>query len=291
MQWGAASRLQGFWDARAACNFIGGGTGSGLLLWAAIGLAAGLPYYPAALIGLFFVAAGLFMVWLEIGKPWRALNLFFRPQTSWMTREGIIALPLFATGAIAILFDLQDRFGLALPQPVIPAAIAGLLGLAFQYCQIQIIHSSKGLPAWREARIVPLLALSGLTEGFGIYLVVIAYFGHLPAVLPIICLTLIAARVAAWYAYLSGLSHRDAPESTMTALRASGPAFVTIGHVVPILFLALGVIAPGTAIPLAALAGIMASLGGWFLKVRLVTRAAYIPGFSIPRAPARGRSG
>ena len=62
MQWGAASRLQQFWDVRAACNFIGGGTGCGLLFWAVIGMTSGQPYFPAALIGLMFVAAGLFMV-------------------------------------------------------------------------------------------------------------------------------------------------------------------------------------------------------------------------------------
>jgi phenylacetyl-CoA:acceptor oxidoreductase subunit 2 len=291
VQWGASSRLQHFWDARAACNFIGGGTGTGLLLWAAIGLYAGLPYFPAALIGLLFVAGGLFMVWLEIGKPWRAFNLFFRPQTSWMTREGIIALPLFAAGAIAILFDMQVQLGLELPPPAVPAAIAGLLGLAFLYCQIQIIHSAKGLPAWREFRILPLLGLSGLTEGFGIYLVVVAYFGNLPAVLPAVCAALVLARIAAWYAYLSGLKRSDAPESTTTALAVASPGFLTIGHALPIVCLVLSFVAPGMALPLTAIAGIMATLGGWFLKINLVTKAAYIPKFNIPSAPVRGQTG
>lgn len=144
MQWGAASRLQRFWDLRAACNFIGGGTGCGLLLWAALGLIAGLPYFPAAGTGLVFVAAGLFMVWLEIGKPWRAFNLFFRPQTSWMTREGIVALPLFAAGAIAVLFDADVRLALNLPSPVIPATLTALLGLTFLYCQLRLMRSAQG---------------------------------------------------------------------------------------------------------------------------------------------------
>jgi phenylacetyl-CoA:acceptor oxidoreductase subunit 2 len=291
MQWGAAARLQGFWDARAACNFIGGGTGTALLLWAAIGLYAGLPYFPAALIGLLFVAGGLFMVWLEIGKPWRAFNLLFRPRTSWMTREGIIALPLFAAGAIAILFDMQVQLGLELPAPHIPAAIAGLLGLAFLYCQIQIIHSAKGLPAWSEFRILPLLGLSGLTEGFGIYLLVVAYFGDLPAVLSVVCLALVLARVTAWYAYLSRLKRSDIPESTVTALTIISPGFLTVGHAVPIVCLVLSFVAPGMALPLTAIAGVTATLGGWFLKVNLVTKAAYIPKFTIPRAPARGQPG
>ncbi len=290
MQWGAAARLQGFWDARAACNFIGGGTGSGLLVWAALGLFAGLPYLPAGLAGLFFVAAGLFIVWLEIGKPWRALNLFFRPQTSWMTREGIVALPLMAAAAVAVLFALRVPLGLELPSPVIPAAIAGTLALAFLYCQIQIMHSAKGLPAWSEGRIVPLLGLSGLTEGFGVYLVIVCYFGELPTVLTVVCATLIIARAIAWAAYLSGLTGSDAPDSTITTLKAMSPGFVAIGHAVPAVLITLGFIAPGMALPLTALAGIMATLGGWYLKLNLITKAGYIPKFAIPLTPVRGRT-
>lgn len=291
MQWGAASRLQQFWDVRAACNFIGGGTGCGLLLWAVLGLTSGQPYFPAALIGLMFVAAGLFMVWLEIGKPWRAFNLFFRPQTSWMTREGIVALPLFAAGAIAVLFDAEVRLALQLPSPVIPATLTALLGLTFLYCQLQIIHSAKGLPAWRESRIMPLLGISGLTEGLGIYLLVTAILVPVPVLMQFVALTLVIARALAWYAYKSALAHSGAPESTMVALAGLSAGFLIIGHVLPVIFLVLGMFAPGVATPLAALAGIMATLGGWYLKIKLVTKAAYIPKFTIPAAPVRGQTG
>ena len=291
MQWGAASRLQSFWDARAACNFIGGGTGCGVLLWAAIGLHTGLSYFPAALIGLMFVAAGLFMVWLEIGKPWRAFNLFFRPQTSWMTREGIVALPLFVVGAIAILFDVQVQLGLELPSPVIPATIATLLGLTFLYCQLQIMHAAKGLPAWREFRLMPLLGVSGIAEGLGVYLLVLALLGSVPVLLQVVAMALVIARLFAWYAYLSALAESAAPESTMTSLSAASPGFLTVGHALPIFFLALGFVAPGMATPLAAIAGIAATIGGWYLKIKLVTKVAYIPKFTIPGAPVRGQAG
>ena len=291
MQWGAASRLQRFWDLRAACNFIGGGTGCGLLLWAALGLIAGLPYFPAAGTGLVFVAAGLFMVWLEIGKPWRAFNLFFRPQTSWMTREGIVALPLFAAGAIAVLFDADVRLALNLPSPVIPATLTALLGLTFLYCQLRLMRSAQGLPAWREPRAMPLLGVSGLTEGLGLYLLVTAILGSVPTLMVLVALALIIARAIAWRRYLSALSRSTAPASTIGVLTAASAGFLTIGHVLPVIFLALGFVAPGLATPLAALAGIMAAIGGWYLKVILVTKAAYIPKFTIPAAPVRGQSG
>lgn len=291
MQWGAASRLQRFWDIRAACNFIGGGTGSSLLFWAAIGLTGGRPYFPPALIGLMFVAAGLFMVWLEIGKPWRAFNLFFRPQTSWMTREGIIALPLFAAGGIAVLFDADTRLALDLPSPAVPASIAAALCLAFLYCQLRIIQSSKGLPAWSESRVLPLLGISGLCEGLGIYLLVTAFLAAVPTTMQIIALVLVIARAIAWYAYLSALARSGAPERTIATLAGASTGFLTIGHVLPVLFLTLGFVAPGIATPLAALAGITLTLGGWFLKIKLVTKAGYIPRFTIPAAPARGQTG
>lgn len=291
MQWGASARLQHFWDARAACNFIGGGTGCGLLLWAAAGLYTGQLYFLAALTGLFFVAGGLFMVWLETGKPWRAFNLFFRPQTSWMTREGMVALPLFATGAIAALFDADALLGLNLPSPAIPAAITAVLGLAFLYCQLQIIHSAKGLPAWRESGVMPLLGISGLTEGLGVYLLLTAFFVAVPQVFQIIAVVLIIARALAWYWYLSAMARANAPASTMSALTGISAGFLTIGHALPVTCIALAFIAPGMATPLAALAGITATLGGWFLKIKLVTKAAYIPKFTIPTAPVRGQAG
>jgi phenylacetyl-CoA:acceptor oxidoreductase subunit 2 len=290
VQWGAAARLQHFWDTRAACNFIGGGTGYGLLIWAAIGFNTALPYFPAALIGLTFVAAGLFMVWLEIGKPWRAFNVFFRPQTSWMTREGIVALPLFATGAIALLFSADARLGLELPSPFIPAIITAMLAMTFLYCQLRIMHAAKGLPAWSELRVMPLLGVSGLIEGLGIYLLLQAFLGTVPGWLQIVAVLLIVARALAWFAYLSALGRSAAPESTLTTLTGISPGFLAVGHALPIVFLALGFIAPGMAIPLAALAGIAATLGGWYLKIKLVTKVAYIPKITIPGVPVRGQS-
>jgi phenylacetyl-CoA:acceptor oxidoreductase subunit 2 len=250
-----------------------------------------LPYFPAALIGLSFVAAGLFMVWLEIGKPWRAFNLFFRPQTSWMTREGIVALPLFAAGTIAVLFDAEARLGLELPSPLIPAMITALLALTFLYCQLQIMHSAKGLPAWRVSRIIPLLGLSGLTEGLGVFLLLMAIIGTVAEFLQIVAVVLIAARVVAWYAYLSALARSGAPSSTMVALTGARSGFLIVGHALPVIFLGLGFITPALTMPLVALAGITATLGGWFLKIHLISKAAYIPKFTIPAAPVRGHSG
>jgi phenylacetyl-CoA:acceptor oxidoreductase subunit 2 len=289
VQWGATSRLQRFWDIRAAFNFIGGGTGSSLLVWATLGYFAGLPFWPAALAGLLFIAGGLLMVWLEIGRPWRAFRVFFRPQTSWMTREGIVALPLFATGAAAVLIDAGVRlpFGSA---PV-AALITAFLSLVFLYCQLRILRSSRGLPAWCEPRAMPLLGLSGLAEGLGVYLLLTAFVATLPVFMLAAALVLIVGRAIAWHFYVSALHHAEVPESTVNVLLAMHKRFLAIGHGLPVALIGFAFVWPGLTAPFVALAGITASLGGWWLKSVLITRAAYIPKYSIPAVPVRGQPG
>ena len=290
MQWGANSRLQRFWDLRAACNFIGGGTGSSILMWAALGLlAAGIPYYPAAIPGLALIGFGLFMVWLEIGKPWRAFRVFFRPQTSWMTREGIVAMPLFALGALAILFDTGLQLPWAVPSPDVPAVLAAFLGLGFLYCQIRILNSARGLPAWREPRVMLLMGLSGLCEGLGLYLFIAAIQGFLPKIILAIALVLLLGRVLAWRSYILALRRAAVPDSTLATFTTMQSSFLLIGHLLPAVLIVVAVTWADMATIFSALGGITATLAGWWLKAVLVTRAAYIPGADIPNPPVRGR--
>ena len=79
------------WDWRAAGNFIGGGAGCGLLLFATLADAQGVLRQGLLVLALLLVSLGLLCVWAEIGRPWRALNVLFHPRTSWMTREALLA--------------------------------------------------------------------------------------------------------------------------------------------------------------------------------------------------------
>jgi hypothetical protein len=161
-----APRLQRSWDSRAAWNFIGGGAGTGLLLAAAAALPAGWPYFPAGALGIALIGFGLSMVWLEIGRPFRALNVFFHPQTSWMSREALLALPLLTLAGIATLAD-QSFVSLPLQRhlPVTPlASAAAALGLAFLYCQARILRASHGVPAWREPSLQSVIMVTEPTS-------------------------------------------------------------------------------------------------------------------------------
>ncbi|HEX6362138.1 MAG TPA: DmsC/YnfH family molybdoenzyme membrane anchor subunit, partial [Albitalea sp.] len=147
---------QAHWDWRAAGNFMGGGAGSGLIAVAALSGARGTPLAVALLAGLVLVGAGLLCVWLEIGRPWRAMNVFRNPRTSWMSREAIVA-------ALLVPAALAAAAGVVAARP-----LAALLALAFLYCQSRILRAARGIPAWRAPQIVPLVIATGLAEGAGL---------------------------------------------------------------------------------------------------------------------------
>jgi phenylacetyl-CoA:acceptor oxidoreductase subunit 2 len=250
------SWLQKHWDARAALNFMLGGTGAGLMIALALSHAQGRA---PVLLSLALVAAGLSAVWLEIGKKLRALNVFFNPFTSWMTRESFVALLLFSLGAAALLR----------PQPFLPLAAAA--ALAFAWCQGRILRASTGIPAWRAPQVVLLIVSTALAEGAGLAL----FFSSGPLPLAWFALALVL-RAVAWTRYAAA-----APSA---ALEAPGKALLQIGTVA-----ALALALAGAWFPAAApLGGVAALATGLWLKFALVTRAAFNQGYALPRLPVRG---
>lgn len=256
MSFGPKAWIQQHWDARAALNFMLGGTGAGLLIAAAIA-------YPMSrmpvLIGLGLIAAGLGAVWLEIGRKLRAINVFFNPFTSWMTRESFAAVLVFALGAAALWR----------PQPFLPAAAAA--ALAFVFCQAQILRASKGIPAWRAPQVVLLTVSMSLAEGAGLCLL----FTTTPLALAWFGLALVL-RGYAWTRYAAAVKS--------AALVNPAKALVQIGTVSALAFAILGYWVQGAA----ELAGIAAIATGLWVKFAIVTRASLNQGFDLPRLPVRG---
>jgi len=263
------------WDWRAAGNFIGGGSGTGLLLFAA--LAAGPAYRVQAAAALVMIAAGLTCVWLEIGKPLRAINVFRHPQTSWMTREGLVSLVLFPAGLAALVLGGGS-----------PAAwISAALAMLFLYCQMRILLASRGIPAWREPRLGALIIATALAEGCGWAALVAAAFGD--ETTSSLAAALIAAAVLrawGWRAYLGGLRARGAPVKALAVLERCDRTFLLAGSALPAILAAAGLVL-GSPWPGAA-AGLAAALAGWWIKYVIVARAAYNQGFALPALPVRG---
>jgi phenylacetyl-CoA:acceptor oxidoreductase subunit 2 len=265
------------WDWRAAAQFICGGTGAGLLLFTALAAwvdPAWLGRTGLAATGFFCL--GLLSVWIKLGRRWRALFVFFNPRTSWMTREAMLAGPLIGLALIAVFFQSP---------PLATAAAA--VGLGFLYAQARMLKEARGVPAWREPRMLPLIYFTGLAEGASLMMAATALFGSPGEWLPIALALLLVARLSLWMIYRRTLSAPGAaPVATVEVLDRAHANLVAL-HALPLVTLLLSWIVPGVDGAVALFAGISGLLGGWHLKFTLIARAAFNQGFALVRTPAR----
>lgn len=278
MSYGPNPWQQTQWDWRAAGNFICGGAGGGLIMLAAVSGVRGNALGALLLGGLALVGAGLLCVWLEIGRPLRALHVFFNPRTSWMSREAFVAALLMPVVLVAAA-------GL-------PGAhwLAALLALAFVYCQGRILRAAKGIPAWREPLIVPLVVLTGLAEGGGLWLLLMPELAAQQPLLLGLVGVLLLARAAVWLVYRQRLATQAAPRA-LAALERAGLWLRLGGTVVPLVLIALvagGLIGAAPPLPFVLMAGVLASATGAWLKYTLIVRAGFNQGFALAHLPVRG---
>jgi phenylacetyl-CoA:acceptor oxidoreductase subunit 2 len=263
------SYLQTNWDWRAAGNFMFGGTGSALIVMTAVASYPAAPPLALVLPALALVGLGLFLVWLEIGRPWRFLHVFFHPHTSWMTREGSVAMLLFPVALIAVAMGSG-----------ILIACAGILAAAFLYCQGRILKASKGIPAWREPAIVPFIIGTGLAEGCALVLLVLTLTGGAPDWLVWALLVFLGFRSWSWISYQTALAAPGVPPGARHAIKKANPVFLLAGNIVP----ALALVLPGATIGrlwLLLAACVLTVAAGWYVKYVIVAKAAFVQGYGL----------
>jgi phenylacetyl-CoA:acceptor oxidoreductase subunit 2 len=203
-----------------------------------------------------------------------------------------------AGGGLATVGGIAALDGIArLSGPVgWPAWPAAALAIAFVWCQGRILRAARGIPTWREPRVVPLVVATGLAEGGGLFLAWSAIAGAAPRWAVVAFAAALLARFALWHAWRSRLhaapgalavvdaAGRRLRAATLLALVAVGAAAV-----LPAAGAAASLPSEGTAAAaLQAVAGLLALAGGAWFKFTLVTRAAFTQGFSLPHLPVRG---
>jgi phenylacetyl-CoA:acceptor oxidoreductase subunit 2 len=269
---------QAHWDWRAAGNFICGGAGGGLVTFTALSGITGIIAKLLLLAGLGLVGLGLLCVWLEIGRPLRALHVFINPRTSWMSREALVSLLLFPLG-LGLVIGID-----ALSVPVVMAA------LAFMYCQARIVQAARGIPAWREPLTVPLLIATGLAEGAGLFWVMTAFQSRGGALLAALFGALVLARWLLWRAWRRRIAASAAPRA-LAVIDRGGSNLQRFGGALALALIALpatGLLTGGWAALLLAAAGALVAATGVLFKYTLITRASFNQGFALTRLPVRG---
>ncbi len=266
------------WDARAAGNFVCGGMGSGLIVFTVLSGATGPARAALLLAGLALVGLGLFCVLLELGRPLRALRVFRNPRSSWMAREAWVSALLVPAG-LAAAAGIAGFDWLAL-----------LLALVFVYCQARLLQAAKGIPAWREPLLVPLIVVTGLAEGAGVFFLTAPLTDAATMSLLVAFGVLLIARVLVWLAYRRRLAGKAAA-GAIVALDRAGRVLQFVGTLLPlalVVAVAAAVVAGEALLLTTAVAGFAALMAGSYVKLMLVTRAGFNQGFALPHLPVRG---
>lgn len=190
-------------------------TSLGLLLGAGRGEQAGTMSLVALLLGFVLVSTGLLSSTLHLGKPLRAWRAFSQWRTSWLSREGVLAIACFVPflGVIAPL---------ALPLPAAIAAIALFalvpLSLATVACTAMIYASLKTIPAWSHRLVVPGYLLFALLTGGLLCLSMLSVAAEIPAMAGIAVLIAASALGALKLSYWRDVDRGEMPTTRASAL-------------------------------------------------------------------------
>lgn len=192
------------------------GAGYGLLTWLGVSVAllnlrgqalpalAGVQLAALAL-GLLLSTIGLLASLGHLGKPFRAWRAFSQWRTSWLSREGLMAIatlvPALAVGALL----LAGPGAAASPMLAVCGIALALFALVTVVCTAMIYASLKPIPAWRHPLVVPVYLLFALLTGLALqFTLMLAMLGQQGPGAMLVTLAIVAALLVAikwlyWY--------------------------------------------------------------------------------------------
>jgi sulfite dehydrogenase (quinone) subunit SoeC len=116
----------------------------------------------ALIIGFVLVSIGLLSSTLHLGKPLRAWRAFSQWRSSWLSREGVLAIICFIPAALWIA---QEYFHHVYIAYSILATLLAVLSTATVACTAMIYASLKPIPAWQHHYVVPIYLLFAMFTG------------------------------------------------------------------------------------------------------------------------------
>ncbi|MGO1001069.1 dimethyl sulfoxide reductase anchor subunit family protein [Lysobacter sp. CA196] len=152
------------------------GAGYGLMAWLAavvlIQFGGGDAMPPRTLavalaLAVILVSIGLLSSTLHLGKPMRAWRAFSQWRSSWLSREGVMAVATYVPALVLLAwaFATSAHAGIGAVWPAV-AALALLVGAALTVvCTAMIYASLKPIPAWRHRLVVPAYLAFALLAG------------------------------------------------------------------------------------------------------------------------------
>jgi formate-dependent nitrite reductase membrane component NrfD len=268
---------QTLWGRLAVANFFLGGAGAGAYLVAvSLGGFSATPFARLALIlGPLLVLAGFLSVAVEAGRPLRGTKVLRMAGTSWMSRESWVGGAFIALAALDFVAPWVGWRLAAAP-----------VALLFVLAQGWVLSNCRGVLAW-NVPILPLLFLaSALVSGAGV-LSLAAPLGSGDADrLQLAMAALILLSGFAWVVYSVWPGSRTFRQ-VAGGLRDDSAVLgiFIIGHLLPLVLLALGRRFPALTPVAAALAGVGILIGQLQAKARLILKMGVLRPITLNTPP------
>lgn len=166
----------------------------------------------AHVLALVLISAGLLSSTLHLGNPQRAWRALSQWRSSWLSREGVMAIVTFVPLLISTWASLFDNRYLKLP------GLLGAAGAAITvYCTAMIYTSLKSIDAW-HTWLTPVCYLLFAAAGGVLLGGLMAMLGPAPlandlSVAAIILLAAAWGAKIAWWRRLRSLTPMSTPES------------------------------------------------------------------------------
>lgn len=161
------------------------GAGYGLLIWLALGIffdgvpAEGSFGLVSMGIALLLITGGLLSSTAHLGHPERAWRALSQWRTSWLSREGVLAIatyvPAGLLGIAWVFFESIDGIAILL------ALLTALLAAATVYSTAMIYASLRTIRAWSQPLTMPTYMLLSFASGAVFFNFLLSFFRPLPA--------------------------------------------------------------------------------------------------------------
>ena len=145
------------------------GAGYGLVVWLAAAWLGGFnpDEHTAGTVGMLFalvlISTGLLSSTLHLGHPERSWRAMSQWRTSWLSREGVLALVTFLPLMVFLLgWVFTDRYVAVVR---IAATLCLVLGPATVFATGKIYASLKPIPRWHNRWVVPVYLVTSLSSG------------------------------------------------------------------------------------------------------------------------------
>ena len=181
------------------------GAGLGTLMWLGVGMVPASAVAPLTLIGFALTAVGLLASTLHLGRPERAWRAFSQWRSSWLSREGVVAVLTMASVVAWWFLSFPRWLGWVL-------AVLSLLTVfttAMIYAQLRSVQQWN--TNWTPAVFLFMaLASGGLIVGPGI----VSVSGDLLTLVGLVLIAAWTAKVNWWRRADNGVEISDAASAT-----------------------------------------------------------------------------